>query len=74
LCDDCSHSRDASLAPLATFVELSDPTQHEYFEYMRALVDDVRRRSAVTQSLTGEDVGRLLPMLRGLTYLEVKSS
>ena len=60
------------LVSLATFVELSDPTPHEYFEYMRALVDDVRRRSAVAQSLTGEDVAQLLPMLRGLTYLEIK--
>jgi ATP-dependent 26S proteasome regulatory subunit len=60
------------LVPMATFVELAAPTPHEYFEYMRALVEDVRRRSAVTQTLTGEDVARLLPMVHGLTYIEIK--
>jgi AAA+ superfamily predicted ATPase len=60
------------LQSLATFVELSSPTREEYYDYMRALVRDVGSRVPIQVTLTSEDMPRLLSLVQGLTYLEVK--
>lgn len=62
----------APLAPLATLVRLAPPTPEEYFDYMQALVKDVSSRVPITVTLTSEDLTRLLSMVHGLTYLELK--
>jgi ATP-dependent 26S proteasome regulatory subunit len=60
------------LRDLATLVELSSPTQGEYYDYMRALVKDVASRVPISVTLTSEDMLRLLSMVQGMTYLELK--
>jgi ATP-dependent 26S proteasome regulatory subunit len=60
------------LRDLATLVELSSPTREEYYDYMRALVKDVGSRVPISVTLTSEDMLRLLSMVQGMTYLELK--
>jgi ATP-dependent 26S proteasome regulatory subunit len=60
------------LRELATFIELASPTREEYYDYMRALVKDVGSRVPISVTLTPDDMQRLLSMVQGLTYLEVK--
>jgi AAA+ superfamily predicted ATPase len=60
------------LARLATLVRLAPPTPDEYYEYLRALVKDVGSRTPISVTLTSADMTRLLSMVQGLTYLEVK--
>lgn len=62
----------ADVARMATALRLADPTQQEYLEYLRALLADVRKRHPVANALKSDDVERLLPLLRGLTFVEVK--
>jgi AAA+ superfamily predicted ATPase len=60
------------LRELATFIELASPTAEEYYDYMRALVRDVGSRVPISVTLTSDDMQRLLSLVQGLTYLEVK--
>jgi ATP-dependent 26S proteasome regulatory subunit len=60
------------LRDLATLVELSSPTREEYYDYMRALVKDVGSRVPISVTLTSDDMLRLLSMVQGMTYLEIK--
>jgi ATP-dependent 26S proteasome regulatory subunit len=62
----------APLAPFATLVRLAPPTPEEYFDYLQGLVKDVSSRVPISITLTSEDMTRLLSMVQGLTYLELK--
>src|SRR5262249_13257023 len=44
-----------ALLPLATFIELAEPTREEYYDYMRALVKDVARRVPLSVALSSEE-------------------
>ena len=53
-------------------VELSPPTREEYYQYLRAILADVRTRQQVAQRLDNEHVLELLSHLQGLTLMEVR--
>jgi AAA+ superfamily predicted ATPase len=60
------------LQRLATPLKLSPPSKEQYYELVRELLRDLRRRMPVTIKLSGEEVARLLAQLQGLTLFEVK--
>ncbi len=53
-------------------VELSPPTREEYYQYVRAILADVRTRQHVALRLDAEQVKQLLGHLSGLTLMEVR--
>jgi hypothetical protein len=62
----------APLQRLTTTLRLLPPSPTQYYEFVRELLRDLRRRMPVTVTLSGEDVARLLTHLQGLTLFEVK--
>jgi AAA+ superfamily predicted ATPase len=53
-------------------IALSPPTREEYYNYIRAILADVRLRQSVALRLDGASVHRLLSQLQGLTLMEVR--
>ena len=53
-------------------VELSPPTREEYYQYLRAILADVRTRQNVALRLSKEQIRQLLSHLQGLTLMEVR--
>ncbi len=53
-------------------VKLSSPTRDEYYQYLRAILTDVRKRQRVALDLDGARVRELLSHLQGLTLMEVR--
>ncbi|MEM9195169.1 MAG: AAA family ATPase [Myxococcota bacterium] len=62
----------ADLEPLFTSVDLEPPSPHAYYQFVSAVLRDLRTRIDVSVELTSEDVAVLLGHLRGLTFFEVK--
>jgi SpoVK/Ycf46/Vps4 family AAA+-type ATPase len=62
----------AALQRLATKLRLSQPSPEQYYDFVRELLSDLRRRMPLTVKLSGEEVARLLSHLQGLTLFEVK--
>ena len=62
----------ATLQRLTTKLRMQSPSPEQYYEFVRELLRDLRRRMPVTIKLSGEDVARLLTHLQGLTLFEVK--
>ncbi len=62
----------AALSHAFAEVELSPPTAHEYYEYLRAILADVRKRQKVALRLDHEQVRQLLGQFQGLTLMEVR--
>jgi SpoVK/Ycf46/Vps4 family AAA+-type ATPase len=62
----------APLQRLATVMRLATPTREQYYDFVKMLLEDLRRRGPIRVQLTGEDVVRLLAGLNGLTLFEVK--
>jgi hypothetical protein len=62
----------AELGPAFADVELSPPTREEYYQYLRAILADVRKRQDVSLRLNGEQIKQLLSHLQGLTLMEVR--
>jgi hypothetical protein len=61
-----------ALTPAFARVALSPPTRNEYYDYLRAILADVRSRQSVALRLDGPSVHRLLSQLQGLTLMEVR--
>jgi SpoVK/Ycf46/Vps4 family AAA+-type ATPase len=55
-----------------TRVNIAPPNKDEYYQFVRALVADLRRRMHVTIALDSVEVNQLLNHLAGLTLFEVK--
>ncbi len=53
-------------------VSLSPPTREEYYQYLREILNDVRKRHKVALHLSREEVHQLLSQLQGLTLMEVR--
>jgi hypothetical protein len=53
-------------------VALSPPTREEYYQYLRAILTDVRKRQNVALRLNKEQIRQLLAHLQGLTLMEVR--
>jgi hypothetical protein len=53
-------------------VTLSPPTREEYYQYVREILSDVRKRQKVVLQLSREEVHQLLSQLQGLTLMEVR--
>jgi hypothetical protein len=53
-------------------VQLSPPTREEYYQYLRAILAEVRTRQRVALGLDNDQVHRLLSHLQGLTLMEVR--
>jgi hypothetical protein len=53
-------------------VLLSPPTREEYYQYLRAILADVRKRQHVALRLDGTQIKQLLSHLQGLTLMEVR--
>jgi len=53
-------------------VKLSPPTRDEYYQYLRAILGDVRKRQRVKLDLDASRVHQLLSHLQGLTLMEVR--
>jgi hypothetical protein len=62
----------APLQRLATSLRLSPPSAQQYYDFVRELLADLRRRMPVKVALTGEQVAQLLAQLQGLSMFEVK--
>lgn len=62
----------ADLEPLFTHVELPEPTEAAYHQFISQVLRDLKRRMPVEVNLTGEDVTVLLQSIRGLNFFEVK--
>jgi AAA+ superfamily predicted ATPase len=62
----------APLQRLATSLRLSPPSPELYYEFVRELLADLRKRMPVKVQLSGEQVAQLLAQLQGLTLFEVK--
>lgn len=62
----------ASLDHRITRVSVAPPTKDEYYQFVRALIGDLRRRMHVTIALDSAEVNQLLNHLAGLTLFEVK--
>jgi len=62
----------APLQRLATNLRLSAPSAQQYYDFLRELLADLRRRMPVRVKLSGEEVAQLLAQLQGLTMFEVK--
>jgi hypothetical protein len=62
----------APLQRLATRLRLSPPSAEQYYEFVRELLRDLRKRMPITVKLKGEEVAQLLAQLKGLTLFEVK--
>jgi len=60
------------LEALFTVVDLEPPSSHAYYQFVSAVLRDLRKRMDVKVELSGEDVAVLLSHLRGLTFFEVK--
>jgi AAA+ superfamily predicted ATPase len=60
------------LRRLATALRLSPPSAEQYYEFVRELLTDLRRRMPIKVKLSGEEVAQLLAQLQGLTLFEVK--
>jgi SpoVK/Ycf46/Vps4 family AAA+-type ATPase len=60
------------LETLFTAVDLEPPSQEAYYQFVSAVLRDLRKRMEVKVELSGEDVAVLLAHLRGLTFFEVK--
>jgi AAA+ superfamily predicted ATPase len=60
------------LQRLATTLRLPPPSPEQYYEFVRQLLSDLKRRMPVKVKLSGEEVARLLSHLQGLTLFEVK--
>jgi hypothetical protein len=60
------------LGPAFAEVRLSPPSRDEYYQYIRAILADVRKRQEVALRLNGEQVKRLLSHVQGLTLMEVR--
>jgi SpoVK/Ycf46/Vps4 family AAA+-type ATPase len=60
------------LVRLATTLRLPAPSPELYYEFVRQLLADLRRRMPVRVKLSAEEVGRLIRQLQGLTLFEVK--
>lgn len=60
------------VARLVTTVALQPPSDMEYHQYLSDLLRDLRTRNTVRMELTAKDVARLITMLRGLTFFEVR--
>jgi len=61
-----------ALRRLATRLKLSPPKPAEYYEFLRAVLRDLRTRMPVEISMSSDDVSQLLAQLQGLTLFEVK--
>jgi SpoVK/Ycf46/Vps4 family AAA+-type ATPase len=61
-----------ALGALFARVKLRKPTSDEYYEYVRALLADVRTRAPVAMQLDAPAVAELLAHLNGLTLMEVR--
>jgi ATPase family associated with various cellular activities (AAA) len=53
-------------------IALCPPTRQEYYDYVGAILADVRLRQSVAQLLDGPSLHRLLSQLQGLTLMEVR--
>lgn len=62
----------APLRPYAATLRLLEPTPREYYEYIRAVVADVGRRTELNLNVRRGDLRRLIREVRGLTFLEVR--
>jgi hypothetical protein len=62
----------APLQRLATALRLSPPSAEQYYEFVRELLRDLRKRMPIAVKLEGEEVAQLLAQLKGLTLFEVK--
>jgi SpoVK/Ycf46/Vps4 family AAA+-type ATPase len=62
----------APLQRLATTLRIAQPSPEQYYEFVRELLSDLRRRMPVRVKLSGEEVARLISHLQGLTLFEVK--
>ncbi len=60
------------LQRLATGLRLSPPSPEQYYDFVRELLRDLRRRMPIKVKLSGEEVAQLLAQLQGLTLFEVK--
>ncbi len=60
------------LGPAFAAVRLSPPSRDEYYQYIRAILADVRKRQRVALRLSGEQVKQLLSHVQGLTLMEVR--
>jgi hypothetical protein len=62
----------SQLQRLATTLRLPAPRPEQYYEFVRELLSDLRRRMPLRVKLSSEEVARLLSHLQGLTLFEVK--
>ena len=60
------------LQRLATVLKLAAPSAEQYFDFVKKLLEDLRRRLPIRVQLKGEQVNRLIAGLHGLTLFEVK--
>lgn len=53
-------------------VRLGPPTREEYYQYLRAILADVRERQRVSLNLSSDQIQELLSHFQGLTLMEVR--
>ncbi len=56
----------------AAVIPLRPPDDHEYFQFVNAILADVRTRMPVRMQMTPTDSSRLIGHLRGLSFHEVR--
>jgi MoxR-like ATPase len=56
----------------AAVVPLAPPTDQEYFQFVNAILADVRKRVPVSMELTPDQSSQLITHLRGLSFYEVR--
>jgi AAA+ superfamily predicted ATPase len=55
-----------------TCVKLEPPTDHEYYQFVNAIMADLRKRVPVSMELDAEGAAQLIAHLRGLTFFEAR--
>jgi SpoVK/Ycf46/Vps4 family AAA+-type ATPase len=56
----------------ASVIKLEPPTDHEYIQFVNALLADLRTRTPVSMELNAEQAAALIGHLRGLSLFEVR--
>jgi ATP-dependent 26S proteasome regulatory subunit len=60
------------LARVVTTMRLAAPSKEQYYEFVRQLLRDTHERTSQEVKLSSADITRLLQLLQGLTFFEVK--
>lgn len=67
-----SQNLPPSLRKRAAVIPISPPTDQEYFQFVNAILADVRKRVPVSMELSPQHASQLIAHLRGLSFYEVR--